>query len=328
MNPFIGGIQQVGIGVSDVDQAIALYKKALGFNITVFDDEAEAKLMAPYTGNEVHKRRAALVLHPNGGGGFEIWQFTSRTPQPADFPIQLGETRGIMGLSIPCRDITEGSAHIVKCGFTSIGNDWFVDPYGNHFHLCDSTVKEEKNGLFGGVAGIWIGCNDLKESATFYENLLRSNATFDSFHVKEEMIPSAKINHKNAGRSALSEWYGDFFIGLIQTKENKPTALQNRYWGDLGYIHFCLDVVDYKGIEAQLDESNLSFTVDSQDGFPMGKAVGRFAYLEDPDQSLIEWVEVHKLPFVPAIGWYIDFRKRIGKPYSKKRLDKIFKIMS
>jgi hypothetical protein len=42
----------------------------------------------------------------------------------------------------------------------------------------------------------------------------------------------------------------------------------------------------------------------------MGGTAGAFAYTEDPDGTLIEFVETHKLPIIKKIGWYLDLRKR------------------
>jgi hypothetical protein len=42
----------------------------------------------------------------------------------------------------------------------------------------------------------------------------------------------------------------------------------------------------------------------------MGKAGGRFAYLEDPDGTLLELVETHKVPILKSLGLYLDLRKR------------------
>lgn len=44
--------------------------------------------------------------------------------------------------------------------------------------------------------------------------------------------------------------------------------------------------------------------------FDMGDAAGHFSYIEDPDGTLIEFVETHKLPILKKIGWYLDLRKR------------------
>jgi hypothetical protein len=57
------------------------------------------------------------------------------------------------------------------------------------------------------------------------------------------------------------------------------------------------------------------FTVDSKmshEGgvFDMGEAAGHFSYIEDPDGTLIEFVETHKIPLVKKLGLYIDLKKR------------------
>ncbi|MEZ5172527.1 MAG: hypothetical protein R2850_03205 [Bacteroidia bacterium] len=46
--------------------------------------------MLPYTGGKPWERYAILALNMQGGGGFEIWQYTGREPQPANFNIQVG----------------------------------------------------------------------------------------------------------------------------------------------------------------------------------------------------------------------------------------------
>ena len=36
----------------------------------------------------------------------------------------------------------------------------------------------------------------------------------------------------------------------------------------------------------------------------------RFAYIEDPDGTLIEFVETHKIPIMKKWNWYLDLTKR------------------
>ncbi|GAF77410.1 unnamed protein product, partial [marine sediment metagenome] len=50
-------------------------------------------------------------------------------------------------------------------------------------------------------------------------------------------------------------------------------------------------------------------TVDSSKSFDMGEAAGHFSYIEDPDGTLIEFVETHKVPVIKKIGWYINLKK-------------------
>lgn len=60
--------------------------------------------MTRYTGGEVHSRNAYLAANLQGGGGFEIWQFTSRKPQQANFNIEFNNI-GILAIKIKCKDI-------------------------------------------------------------------------------------------------------------------------------------------------------------------------------------------------------------------------------
>ena len=42
----------------------------------------------------------------------------------------------------------------------------------------------------------------------------------------------------------------------------------------------------------------------------MGEAAGHFTYIEDPDGTLIEFVETHKVPVLKKIGWYLNLKNR------------------
>src|SRR5690625_1844562 len=52
------------------------------------------------------------------------------------------------------------------------------------------------------------------------------------------------------------------------------------------------------------------FTVDRGSTFDLGETSGRFAYIEDPDGTLIEFVQAHKLPLLKKIGWNLDLVNR------------------
>lgn len=99
----ISGIQQIGVGVKDLHLAWDWYRKHLGFDIKVFEEEAIAALMLPYTGGQPQSRRAALTLNLQGGGGFEIWQYVERKPMLPVKQLLLGDL-GIIAGKIKCRD--------------------------------------------------------------------------------------------------------------------------------------------------------------------------------------------------------------------------------
>ena len=140
MLDIITGIQQVGIGVTDAQEAKLLYKQLFGMDVLIFDDRADATLMTHYTGSQVHKRRAILSLNMNGGGGFEIWQFTSRTPTKRIAIPKLGDL-GIFAVKIKSSNVVNAHSHFsnlqnlqVSAIFDSPDDRkhfWLTDPYGN-----------------------------------------------------------------------------------------------------------------------------------------------------------------------------------------------------
>jgi uncharacterized glyoxalase superfamily protein PhnB len=120
MEKIICGIQQMGIGVPNVEKSWKWYRKFFGVNVKVFEEAADAPLMTRYTGGQVHSRTATLALSMEGGGGFEIWQFTSRPTEKATFPIQLGDF-GLYSCKIKSRDVKASYNYFVKNGAKIIG---------------------------------------------------------------------------------------------------------------------------------------------------------------------------------------------------------------
>ena len=110
---------------------------------------------------------------------------------------------------------------------------------------------------------------------------------------------------------------GDSRIELLQVKDRKAQKIyKNRYWGDPGFIHICFDIRGMDALKRECTEKGFSFKVDSHvrhnrdNSFDMGDAAGHFAYIEDPDGTLIEFVETHKVPVIKKLGWYIRLNKK------------------
>ena len=144
MEKIICGIQQMGIGVPNVQEIWKWYRKFFGMNVRVFEEAAEAPLMTRYTGGQVHSRTATLALSMEGGGGFEIWQFTSRQTEKPTFEVQAGDF-GLYSCKMKSRDI-KASFDFFKSNGAEIIGDLFKlpngqatfytkDPNGNIFQL-------------------------------------------------------------------------------------------------------------------------------------------------------------------------------------------------
>jgi catechol 2,3-dioxygenase-like lactoylglutathione lyase family enzyme len=332
MSKIISGIQQIGIGVSNVQEAFDWYKDHFGMDVKVFDDEAEAALMIKYTGGEVRNRQAILALNMQGGGGFEIWQYKSRVPQPADFDIVLGDF-GIYVTKMKTREIENAHTFLTKKGVNNVSaikqNPWgqkhfFVqDLYGNWFQIEESNqwFSDKKIHPIGGVGGTIIGVKDIDEAIKMYGASLGlvvdgeiQEGTFDDLaHLPngDKSFKRARLIQPNHGAGAFGQLLGAPVLELVQaTNYEGKLMFENRYWGDLGYIHLCFDVVGMKQHESDCTAAGYPFTVDSANSFDMGKSAGHFSYIASKDGTLLEFVETHKLPIAPKWGWYLDLRKR------------------
>jgi catechol 2,3-dioxygenase-like lactoylglutathione lyase family enzyme len=328
--PMIAGIQQVGVGIPNVYEAWKWYRKAFGMDIPIFDEAATAALMLPYTGGKPHDRHAVLAINGNGGGGFEIWQYTSRTPQAPNFEIQLGDL-GTFVAKIKSKDVAKSySEHVAKnfkvSPLTKMPNGestyFITDPYGNIFQIVGTTNWfRDADGLNGGPYGAIIGVTNMEQSMRFYAEILGYDTViydekgifddFSSLPSGEKSYRRVLLKHSKPRTGAFSRLLGESVIELVQALDRTPKKIfEGRFWGDLGFIHLCFDINGMAEMRQLCESKGHPFTVDSANSFDMGEAAGHFTYIEDPDGTLIEFVETHKIPILKKIGWYLDLRKR------------------
>jgi catechol 2,3-dioxygenase-like lactoylglutathione lyase family enzyme len=331
----ISGIQQIGIGVSDVQAAFKWYRQNFGMGVPVFEEAAEAALMLPYTGGEPRSRHAILAINMQGGGGFEIWQYTSRKPEAPKFEPQLGDL-GINIAKMKSKDVEATYELFNKRGLNVLGdleNDpygkptFFVkDPWDNIFQIVTSNswFQQRKTDLPGGPNGVIIGVNDIEKARTLYSDILgydtviyEEEGVFDDLKAVpggDKKLKRILLRQSKPTEGAFSPLLGASEIELLVASNRKPKKIfENRFWGDLGYIHLCYDINGMEVLKEECESKGFPFTVDSANSFDMGEAAGHFTYVEDPDGTLIEFVETHKVPIMKKIGWYLNLRKRDPK---------------
>ncbi len=328
---YISGIQQIGIGIPNVHEAFKWYRQNFGMDIPVFDEAATAALMLPYTGGKPQDRHAILAINLQGGGGFEIWQYVSRTPQPSKFELELGDL-GIFAAKMKCRNVREVYDTFLKKDLNVVGligetpegkeNFFVTDPYGNYFQIVegDEWFKKEDS-LTGGAYGCVIGVSDMEKSKNFYKRILGYDQVVYEVENKFEDLKLLSggdyyfqrvlLRHSQARQGSFSRVLGKSEIELVKVIGREPRRIyDNRFWGDLGFIHLCYDIFGMDEMQEKCRALGHPFTVDSANSFDMGEAAGRFSYIEDPDGTLIEFVETHKLPILKKIGWYKNLRKK------------------
>jgi len=331
MSKIISGIQQIGIGTPDEEQAFEWYRKKLGMDICVFQDAAEAKLMTDYTGDKVQSRSATLAMNMQGGGGLEVWQYTSRDTQPPSFDVKMGDL-GVYSTKIKCKDIQNTYEFLQSKGVETVngiqkdpnGDDHFLvkDPRGLVFQIVEGN-SWFSNGQYhtGGIAGCIIGVSDIDRSLDLYTDILEYDTveydiegTFDDLNALDggsDKMRRVLLSHSKPRKGSFSQLLGPSKIELLQTYDREPRQIfRDRFWGDLGFIHLCFDVKGMDQLKEECKEKGFEFTVDSKNSFDMGEAAGRFSYIEDPDGTLIEFVETHKIPIWESIGWYLDVKNK------------------
>ncbi len=342
MKKTISGIQQIGIGVNNLKEAWNWYIKAFGVDVRIFEDDTLAELMLPYTGNQPQKRHAALAVNMEGGGGFEIWQYSQRVPQPPLVTPQLGDL-GIFAAKIKCFDAEKAYEHFKSINTTMLSEITLSSSFQTHFYIQDPfgnifDVIEVKMGWFnkptkptGATYGAVIGVSSIEKALPVYKEILEfdkviadADGSFDEF----SSLPGGKnkfrrmiLTHSKPRKGAFSRLLGAGQVELIEVLDRKPSKIyENRFWGDLGFIHLCFDIRNMKALKEECVAKGFPFTVDSSvkhnrsGSFDMGEAAGHFSYIEDPDGTLIEFVETHKVPILKKLGIYLNLAKREEAP--------------
>jgi catechol 2,3-dioxygenase-like lactoylglutathione lyase family enzyme len=339
---FISGIQQIGVGVRNFHEAWKWYIPNFGMDIRIFEENATAEYMLPYTNNEPRERHACLAMNMQGGGGFEIWQHTERTPLAPAFEIQVGDL-GIFAGKIKSNNIPAAYEHLSREAKTvngvvkdPAGRDTFFvkDPFDNIWQVVEegSMYMRKYKKRTGGSYGAVIGSSNPDRALELYSGILDYDVVvYDQQGTFEDLkeVPGGTgrfrrvlLQHSETRKGPFARLFGPSEIELVQALDRKPERIfKDRIWGDLGFIHLCFDVLGIKALKEECHRKGFPFTVDSDvhptgKPFDMGEAAGHFSYVEDPDGTLIEFVETHKIPIIKKLGWYIDLwkRKDVTKP--------------
>ncbi len=334
----INGIQQLGVGVTNVKEGFNWYAPYFGMDVKMFEEAAIAELMLPHTAGQVRPRHAILALNMQGGGGFEIWQHTGKTPDVCPFQVQLGD----FGITIG--KLKSDNLHKTYQAFQNQNIEILTqiakDPSGNeHFYLkdvfgniwevvYDAYVLKRKNLNNGGIYGAVIGVKNMDESLKVYKDILNYDRViydvtdrFDDWagvpgcndtYRRVLLTPGTKPN------GAFSPMLGPSQIELVQVMDREARdAFEGRIWGDPGFIHLCFDINGMDDLRIETAQKGFPFTVDSatkSKTFDMGEAAGSFAYIQAPEGTLIEFVETHKIPLLKKLGWYLHLDKYQNKP--------------
>ena len=327
----INGLQHIGVAVSDMDVSLRFYRTFFGLDIPFFDSVQPAPLMDVYTRNETITKRASMVMNLQGGCAIEVIRPTSFEPVAAKSTVQLGDL-GIFITQVKCRDI-RGSHRFCEeqqaLGLTSIQTDplgretfYIQDPDGNLWQYLQGDSWYTNSGHHsGGVLGCTTGVSDMNRALKLYTSLLGfDEIVYDTTGVFDDWkgLPSGKqtyrrvlLTQKNQPGGGFAMVTGKTYIELVQAMDRTPNFIfEDRIWGDTGFAHIGFDVKGMKALGDDLAHAGYGFTCDSNNALSMGNTKVHCTYIHDDDRTLIEMIEVYKVPIIEKWGVFLNVEKR------------------
>lgn len=327
----INGLQHIGVAVTDMDASLRFYRKFFGLDIPFFDSVQPAPLMDVYTNNRTITKRASMIMNLQGGCAIEVIRPTSFEPIKAELEVKCGDL-GIFITRIKCRNI-QNSYVFCKAnnapGLTEIVNDpsgkptfYIQDPDANlwQFVQGDSWYTNGKHHS-GGVIGCTTGVSNMDKARKLYSDVLGfDEVVYDQTGVFPDWnaLPGGNQRYRRVLLTQSAPPGGGFakvtgktYIELVQALDRTPAFIfHDRIWGDTGYAHIGFDVKGMKALGEDLKAAGYPFTCDSNDALSMGTTKVHCTYIHDDDRTLIEMIEVYKVPIIEKWGVFLNVEKR------------------
>ena len=330
-SPFVNvnGMQHIGVAVSDMNEMLPLYRKLFGMDIPFFDSVQAAPLMDVYTHGKTITKRASMIMNLQGGCAMEVIEATSFKGKGNLNTFAWGDL-GINAVQMKSKDIHKSHAFVktlVDCQPVQEGPDarkgfFMKDPDGNYFQFVENDEWYSNHGHHsGGVLGISIGVTNVDESMKLYRDILGfDQIVFDESAVFADWanLPNGEERYRRVLLTKSKPTGGGFgkvtgknYIELVNALDRVPQKIfKGRMWGDYGFVHLGLDVKGMRQLETQMSQKGFPFTCDSQSALSMGNTKVHCVYIDDPDGTLIEMIEVFKVPIVEKWGLFLNVEKR------------------
>ena len=327
------GIQHVGIAVTDMNRTLPLYRRLFGMDISLFDSIQEAPLMRDHTRGETITKRASMVMNLQGGCAFEVLQPTSFAPQSAE--VTWGDL-GLLAVTMKTLDVQAMHRHAMAvCGELGLyceatlrktpwGDDTFLlqDYDGTWFQMLPDRghFAAPRHPSHGGM-GVVIGVSDIDRALSLYaQELGYDQVVHDETGVFADWtaLPGGQARYrrvrlrpsKPAG-GGFSPIIGNTTIELVQALDRPVRRIfADRIWCDTGIAHLGMDVRGMGDLRQHLTVRGFPFRCDSNDAIGMGQTRVHCTYIDDPDETWIELIEVHRVPIVEKWGLFLNVQKR------------------
>jgi catechol 2,3-dioxygenase-like lactoylglutathione lyase family enzyme len=319
----INGIQHIGIGVTDRDKAFLFYNNALGFSVPISKHSGNCNGVIPLIEKD-EERKVVIALNSRGGGLVEIFQYTSKKPVPPAKEVDFSYS-GFLFFGLKVKNVSKSLNIIERHGGKSVTEPsaftpmaeagWrtamFLDTEGIQAMLLEypgSGVGHGNGGSrIGGVEYVGIGVSDIEDSVEFYTRVLgydeivyRTEGTYpewDRLFGKGRFMKRALLRRSRKPEGIFRHFLRGGMIELIQVEGNRGKHnFDGRKWGDIGFMELAFDVTDIDETLEAVERKGVSLAAPPyvQD---MGMNThATFAYIRDPDGSLLEFANTSSLP--------------------------------
>lgn len=157
--------------------------------------------------------------------------------------------------------------------------------------------------MFQGVNYVGIGVSDMDKAVKWYGDLLEFTEVM--FDYTGSLPGMEKVTGKPETKARVvmlkNQNMGPLGLGMIKLVQllppDKPepcTVVDSTLWGDVGIAEVCFNArVSSAQVFAKLLEKGVKATLTPASGpFPPYGTVGSFAYMRDPDNGLLEFVDL------------------------------------
>jgi catechol 2,3-dioxygenase-like lactoylglutathione lyase family enzyme len=279
--------------------------------------------MIPVLGKD-ETRDVIFLLNPYGGAIVEIFQYVSKKPVPVPNGTDLSYN-GFLFYGLKVRNIPQTLEKIQSHGgiilsgsddFTPMKNGgWktaaFRDPDGITGILIEypeSNVGYGKgNSRIGGIEYTAVGVSNLEKSIDFYSNILGYNDVVYTHEGKSpewealfgagKSVKRALLKKSDSAQGVFKHFLRGGMIELVQVGSGrKKHNFDGRKWGDIGFMELCFDVTDIDSTLDDITGKNVSITVPKHSQEMGMNTAATFAYIRDPDGSMLEFADIKSLP--------------------------------
>jgi catechol 2,3-dioxygenase-like lactoylglutathione lyase family enzyme len=308
------GVDHIGIGVGDIDEAIAFYGEHVGFDDVRFDWTGEVPGVEQIAGRAPRARIAMLAsgaATPVGPGQIKLVQVLEGDGPPAPPAGQAWGEVGVCEICLHVRGVEGVHASLVAAGCeelmapmsaavvphdVALDISYVADPWGTKLELIEWTGLWRSlpgRARAEGVNHVAFGVTDMARTRAFYERLGFTELLFESTEFFDPMAPWY-----------VAPWYAADLPAQHMTMPMpaqgaaiEPVVLDppghdcRGEWGHLGPMEFAIGVANLEQGIAELGRQGIELAGEPQTVDVGGGGEWRYAYFAEPDGNYVSLVE-------------------------------------